>query len=477
MRIVILGDFHLNPDALELTEAAMEDIRAVQPDLVVALGDFGDRARIGTPEGIRQAAAFLAKTGAPVHPILGNHDLQNESAGAAPRGRIEAVLRETYGLTDSGGFLEFESFRLLLITSEAQDPVRCLQVQECVVSEAQVARIEEGMARRPGVPVIVFSHAPPLGCGLRTVHGTHLRATNAWLNHNHHPARWSNFYRKHPEVLLWFSAHYHIGHDHPDSQNERDGVRFFHTQVHGDCTRDGSRQSRVLDLTKEGITLSTLDHRLRRIVSPPHWGGPLRPRVTLPSSVPQEIVIGGRLCEPGLIAVDFHRVLASMDDGYLWELNLPYESAMGTLHMGGRVDAVLVTGGYVWRAWGEHLGVCAIDAPGRFVRQPDTRLEDQIAFRLPSKIAALRADGEGAIIASTVCGHWRCAPGASEACRVDADAVPLATEAVFAGQWAAGNVTAEGAAEILLPLSARRTLHAFRLPDDPDRTRFLFQNL
>ena len=40
MRIAVLGDFHLAPNEQALHEAAMDDIAACKPDLVVPLGDF-----------------------------------------------------------------------------------------------------------------------------------------------------------------------------------------------------------------------------------------------------------------------------------------------------------------------------------------------------------------------------------------------------------------------------------------------------
>lgn len=469
MRIIILGDFHLDAENFPLTTEAMEDIRAVKPDLVVALGDFGEGRIIGTPAGIIQAGHFLEKTGTPIRPILGNHDLQCESAGNAPVGEIEAVLRKTFGIENSGGFMEFDAWRLLFITSEPQNPKTCLQVQECVVGDAQFAAIQKGMARRPGVPVVVFSHTPPLGSGLRTVHKTHLRATNAWLDHNHNPSRWKTFWETHREITLWFSAHYHLGHDYPDSQSERDGVWFFNTQVHGICTRDGLRQSRVLDIAADGrASVSTLDHCARKIVTPPHWSGLLRarPAPQTAGKTEREILLGGGLC--GVIVVDANRVLASMDDGYLWDLDFDKGSAMGTLHMGCPLNAVALSGGHVWRAWKNCLGISVLDEPTRFVRSPHTTLEDQIHIRLPDKITALHPAGDGCMVAVTAGGAWLCAPDSTEsvlseiphtlqnAGRISPSALPPANgESV--GQW-------------ILP--GNRELLAWRTDESPSRMRF-----
>ena len=476
MRIVILGDFHLDAKTFSLTTDAMEDIRAAKPDLVVALGDFGEGRIIGTPAGILQAHDFLKKTGAPIRPILGNHDLQCESAGKAPSGEIETTLRKTFGIENSGGFMEFDTYRLLFITSEPQDPKTCLQVQECVVGDEQFAAIQEGLARRPGVPVVAFSHAPPLGSGLRTVHNTHLRATNAWLDHNHNPSRWKTFRDTHREITLWFSAHYHLGHDYPDSQSERDGVHFFNTQVHGICTRDGLRQSRVLDIAADGrASVSTLDHNTRQIVKPPHWSGPLRVRPTPQPNEhsAQEISIGGGLCH--ILEVDATRVLAAMDDGFLWELDFDQGSAMGTLHMGCPLNAVALSGNHVWRAWENCLGISALDHPTRFVRAPNTTLEDQIHIRLPDKITALHPSGDGCVVAVTTSGAWRCAPDSTEpvpsepphTIKNTGKIPPLALlpangdSSKPVGQW-------------ILP--GNKALLAWRTDESPARTRFQVQH-
>ena len=79
MRIVVVGDFHIKSNELELTEKAIEDIGDCSPDLVIPLGDFGDYEKIGSPAGIAQAANFFSSLGVNIRPILGNHDLERES--------------------------------------------------------------------------------------------------------------------------------------------------------------------------------------------------------------------------------------------------------------------------------------------------------------------------------------------------------------------------------------------------------------
>ncbi len=79
MRIVVLGDFHINERELQITEQAMQDVKACNPDLVIPLGDYGSNRIIGTVEGLQQAYSFLTQIQTPLRPILGNHDLEKES--------------------------------------------------------------------------------------------------------------------------------------------------------------------------------------------------------------------------------------------------------------------------------------------------------------------------------------------------------------------------------------------------------------
>ena len=84
--------------------------------------------------------------------------------------------------------------------------------------------------------------------------------------------------QEHPEIVLWFSAHYHLGHGHPDSLSHRFGTWFFTTGVHGPATRDGSRQSRVIDIEPDRVVVRTLCHDIRGFDDALEWvhPGPLR---------------------------------------------------------------------------------------------------------------------------------------------------------------------------------------------------------
>jgi hypothetical protein len=263
-----LGDFHTKND--DFTEKAMADIAVASPDLVIPLGDFGGK-NIGTTEGLEQAWQHIRSIGAPMRAIMGNHDLQRETgSGPQPKGTMEQRFIELFG-ERSYGVIECEDYRLFFATTEPQPSDSCYQIQECYVTDGQFEFLRGKLRERPGVPVIFFTHAPIMGSGLRTVPHVHVRSTNAYMDHNHQPERWMALVKEHPEIVMWFSAHYHLSHIYPDSVVSRFGATFFTTAVHGAATRDGNRQSRVIKLVDGCATVKTLDHVERRLLETTDW--------------------------------------------------------------------------------------------------------------------------------------------------------------------------------------------------------------
>lgn len=378
MRIVILGDFHLTPAQPHIADEAMDDINLIRPDLVVPLGDFGSGDKIGSPEGLEEAWNHLRRLDAPLRPILGNHDLQEESAGRRTHYSMLEALREISGVEAGGGFLEFDDFRLMFATTDPQSADSCWTVQECYVATGQFQQLEAAFKRRRGIPVVAFTHAPPIGCSLRTVPTVHVRCTNAYLDQNHEAYRWERLYREHPEFVMWFSAHYHLGHDHPDSMTNIDGTNFFQTQIHGLQTRDQTRASRVLDITADSITVSTLDHVTRRMTPRSQWK--FEGSFFALMEQKRQILAEGRLQKtsfavsssflPGCLKpLSDDRLLIGTDDGFLWEAELSTRSILGTLHIGLPLSGVALTRNYVWRSWDNTVVRVSRDNLSRFIRE------------------------------------------------------------------------------------------------------------
>lgn len=411
LRIAVIGDFHIQPHELHITEAAMEDIAACKPDLVVPLGDFGSNDVIGGTEGLYQANRYLREIGAPLRPILGNHDLQRESGpGTQPKGTVEGAFLGLYGLDSAYGVIELEHVRLFFISTEPQPPESCYQIQECYVTDTQFDWFKQALADRPGVPCIVFSHAPPIGSGLRTVPHVHVRATNAYLDQNHDPYRWLELIRSTPEIVVWLSAHYHLGHGHPDSSTEKYGTRFFTTGVHASVTRDGQRQSRLIELEDDRIRIYTVDHIARRQVFEADWNGGVlqelveRKRNALPvaetESLPQRLCVysvgGPKVGLSKVLPLSDSRCLVITDDGYLWETDFKTEAVLGTLHLGEPLADAVVSEDGVWRAWGHSLVRSDPRHLGRFHRDTSAAMkETPLSFK--ENIAFLSARQGGGV--------------------------------------------------------------------------------
>ncbi len=394
----------------------MEDAAGSLSDLVVPLGDFGSNEKIGGVEGLLQAHDFLRRVRAPLRPILGNHDLQRESGnGFQPKGTIERAFLELYGLQTPYGVMEFDDFRLFFISTDPQPADSFYQIQECYVSDKQFDWFTETLRKRRGIPSIVFSHAPPIGCGLRTVPKVHVRATNAYLDQNHDPYRWLRLVQEYPEIVMWFSAHYHLSHWHHDSIAIRYGTAFFTTGVHGSVTRDGGRQSRVIEITKSGIEVYTLDHVKRAVNAVPDWSfrAALKRLVEKKAKAlhmrqtPSDKVRSGpfRLLDAcpfgelgplaeGILPLEQERYLVASEDGFLWELDLGAEAVLGTLHLDCVLAGVVTDKEGIWLAWEDKLSRIDSRSMRRFAREH--RMEhgqERLKFNQPISCLAPRKHG------------------------------------------------------------------------------------
>lgn len=413
MRIVVLGDFHIHDEELELTRQAIEDVARAKPDLVVALGDFGCAHTIGSPAGLEKTYGLLRSTGARIRPILGNHDLQRESGrGSQRKHTMSRALKRLYRLERIYDVEEYDNFRIFYLCCEPQPARSCYQVQECYISRKQFEWFTAKLRERPHTPALIFSHAPPLGSGLRTVPDVHVRSTNAYLDQNHDPCRWSDLIRAHPGYALWFSAHYHLGHDGPGAHVVWERGCSFTTAVHGSATRDGCRQSRVIDVTDRRVVVSTLDHAVRSMRIAPDWvrdmdadlEGSLAAAVRDGGWAPTdqgwrktaEVHVGLYGERPARIELVHERlVYAGTKEGYLWEASPTDRAVMGTLQLGPSVDDVAAVGKSLWWCAGGSVYAARMNDLGRFARLKSANPEPPRIADAPPGRPALAADGAG----------------------------------------------------------------------------------
>lgn len=75
----------------------------------------------------------------------------------------------------------------------------------------------------------------------------------AWLNHSKHPEQFIDMVAEFPRVRAWFSGHFHLSQNYADSIVALGSCAFIQTGVIGPrSSRDGDRQSRMLQLFEEG---------------------------------------------------------------------------------------------------------------------------------------------------------------------------------------------------------------------------------
>jgi len=134
-------------------------------------------------------------------------------------------------------------------------------VHEVHVDDEQIAFLESTLKGADGGPVVLFTHAPIMGSGLKVVQAVHVKNRCAWLNHSSDPGRFLRLVQSHPNIKLWFSGHFHLSQSYPDSISLVGGTAFVLTGViGGNSSRDGHRHSRLLNGTARGYELFTVDH-------------------------------------------------------------------------------------------------------------------------------------------------------------------------------------------------------------------------
>jgi hypothetical protein len=118
-----------------------------------------------------------------------------------------------------------------------------------------------------GWRIFMFSHAPPMGSGLRVLQENHVVNGCCWLNHSgKNTAKFIEVVRNNPCIKAWFSGHFHLGQDYEDSitypeGNNRGSCVFAQTAVMSKrSSRDTRIQSRLVRGQKNGFTISTIDH-------------------------------------------------------------------------------------------------------------------------------------------------------------------------------------------------------------------------
>lgn len=263
--ISILGDLHLPnaPGELGHFYQARDQLLSASPSIeharVVQLGDLGsyEKGWPGSRKCFDLAKSYLDSFNVPVGLILGNHDLEGDEFETDAENL--SVWREKFAQN------HYWSSKIGRVTFVGISTVRFRSnvhsVHEVHIDDEQIEFLQGVLDEVKGEPVVMLSHAPILGSGLKAIQAVHVKNRCAWLNHSSNAEHFMSLVRSNPNIKLWFSGHFHLSQSYPDSISIVGGSAFVLTGVIGDrFSRDGHRHSRILNGTDEGFELYTMDH-------------------------------------------------------------------------------------------------------------------------------------------------------------------------------------------------------------------------
>ncbi|KAF6253281.1 Metallo-dependent phosphatase-like protein [Scenedesmus sp. NREL 46B-D3] len=245
--VSVLGDLHLEPGQMHLFHEAQQQLAAAMAEAgsgarIVQLGDLGGyKYQPGSRACFQTAVEYLDGFQVPAALILGNHDLEGDEFEEDIENLAawhEAFQQHHHWATELGPVLAIGLSTVRFRSNKHS-------VHEVYIDDEQFAWLEQVLAANTERPVIVFTHAPPMGCGLKVVENVH---------------RFIRLVEANPNIKLWFSGHFHLSQNYYDSISVVGSCAFVQTGVIGDCNRDGNRQSRLLRFDNQGYQLFTVDH-------------------------------------------------------------------------------------------------------------------------------------------------------------------------------------------------------------------------
>eukprot|EP00588_Corethron_pennatum_P008503 CAMPEP_0194265992 /NCGR_PEP_ID=MMETSP0169-20130528/1041_1 /TAXON_ID=218684 /ORGANISM="Corethron pennatum, Strain L29A3" /LENGTH=584 /DNA_ID=CAMNT_0039006573 /DNA_START=64 /DNA_END=1818 /DNA_ORIENTATION=- len=293
--VCVVGDLHMDPRKMEDYAIGREQFLPIVADAkkkgncsLVSLGDLGESKSVrpqetselfaGTTECHELAADFLGSFGIPYDVIGGNHDLEGLDEFATDQENLEVFLK-AHNKPHAQFCREIADKTLLVGMGSTVFRDAKFTSHEVTVDDAQLYWFENLLKEHPsseGWRVMVFTHAPPNGSGLRVLQENHVVNGCCWLNHSDEfkCRKYIELVREHRCVKAWFSGHFHLGQDYQDSITfpsipkeqgpypNRGSCVFVQTSVmRGGTSRDGRQQSRLVRGNKEGFQVCTVDHQ------------------------------------------------------------------------------------------------------------------------------------------------------------------------------------------------------------------------
>ena len=187
--VAVLGDLHLDPRKMEDYGTGrghvlpiLEDAKAKgQSPVLCSLGDLGESKSVrpeetqelfaGTTACHELAAEFLGSFDVPYEVIGGNHDLEGIDEFATDEANLEAMLKAHNKPTMQFKREVAEKTLLVGLGSTVFRGAKYTS-HEVTIDDEQLAWFEEVVSTPPaadGWKIFVFTHAPPIGSGLRVL--------------------------------------------------------------------------------------------------------------------------------------------------------------------------------------------------------------------------------------------------------------------------------------------------------------------
>ena len=287
----VLGDLHIDPRKLDdYTVGRQQWLQVLEKErkrtdnvAMVSLGDLGeskycdhnpnneDELFSGTSLCHEIASSYLSSFRVPYEVVGGNHDLEGIDEFKTDEENLNAFLK-AHNKSTPQFFREIADKTLLIGLCSTVFRDAPYTSHEVIIDQEQIDWFENLLVTHPaeeGWKVIVFSHAPPNGSGLRVLQENHVVNGCCWLNHSDEDMcrKFIELVREHRCVKAWLSGHFHLGQDYQDSitfptEGEgRGSCVFCQTSVMREGTsRDGRRQSRLIRGNKDGFEVCTVDH-------------------------------------------------------------------------------------------------------------------------------------------------------------------------------------------------------------------------
>jgi hypothetical protein len=244
--------------------------------VVVSLGDLGRKeirhepGDAGTTKSFEDAKNYLDGFEIPYELVTGNHDLEGMDEFESDQANLQAWM-DCFDkkMPQFSRYVGEKTLLLGLSTVQFRDAP--YSSHEVHIDNEQIEWFRSVVERHPaedGWKILVFSHAPIVGSGLRFLQSVHVINGCAWLNHCSTSNVRNSFIRivkSNPQIKCWASGHFHLSHEFQDSLVQVGSCTFVQVGVMGKLsTRDGRRQSRFFrGCGDEFIEIYSINHHER----------------------------------------------------------------------------------------------------------------------------------------------------------------------------------------------------------------------